>query len=450
MKNAWLRVLLPALVLVAAAPGGSQEPVASPGILCRARPGETLASIARDHSIPVETLARNSFLEPAARLDPGQALLLLPEAADWSALGEEFVRPAMIEAAIQADLDGDPEEEVGLIGTSWERDHTQQLVFLERRGGRWKGVRVYQVKQNGDPCRMTFSPLISGRPQVVISGREGLAADGIHELYTLIVGWSGSEGLVLFRELEYSRLETAGEKRVLESEFGFADRDSDGLPEIERVVHYRIQDGGKTAYEDRSKESFHWDPRQRTFYGVDQEVEKLASPNRVIRQRSCERLAKSGSRAPATAVEPLLNDEYPEVQRAAAHTLGEIGSRSSVEPIVARLKKIPPPELACDLLEALGEIGDRRSAETVKFFMEHKESYVRGYARVAASHLGLEIPLADLLSCLDEAPDHLKALAVQELTRRTKNDFGTDWNTREELAETLARWREWGKENAGK
>lgn len=450
--------------LLAATPAGwCQEPkgpAREHPFLCRAAAGDTIRALSQKYSIPPEVLARNSFLEPTAPLVAGEVLLLLDEPIDYENLGADFVRPLRIEDAVKGDLDGDPEPEIGIIGSSWERDRTQQLVFVEQRQRKWKAIMVYQVRQQIDPCRMSFSKLIGGRPQVVISGREGAAPAGgaaDKELYTIILGWSGREGIELFREQEYSFVESTawGDQRTLESEFAIADRDGDGAPEIERSVHYRIKgiDGpevDKIIHDDRSKESFHWDAQQKTFYPVEQEAAKLDSPNRAILIRAIERLGGAGARAPATAIERFLRDPYPDVQRAAAHTLGEIGSRSSVDPILARLKEVPPPEIACDLLEALGEIGDPRAQDALRFWMEHRLTYVRGYACIAASRLGMEVRLADIAACLDEEFDHLKTLAVRELTRKTGKDFGTEWTTWKEFRECVEKWKAWWKENAGK
>ncbi len=438
-----------------AAPAATQEPAPGGPLLYTVAPGDTVDRIARDHSIPAETLASNSFLKPGATLVPGQKLLLLREAIDFSPLGEEFVPPALIEDAVEDDLDGDPEPEIAILGSSWERDHHQQLIFVERRQQRWKAAVVYQVRQKEEPCRMTLSRLIAGRPQVVVSGREGTIEQGAKELYTIIIAWDGTEGIELFRELEYQSFEGWGtdEARRLESEFAMADRDGDGATEIERVVSFRVRalEGGKPGairYEDRSKESFRWDPRQKSFYAVEQEVAKLDTPNRAILLRAIERLGGAGARAPATAIERFLDHESLDIQRAAARALGNIGSRASVDRLVKKLRSIPPSDLCCDLLESLGQIGDRRAEEAIRFFMEHKFPHVRGYARVAASQLGIAIPIGELVACLDEEPDHLKALVVQELTRRTEVNFGTDWTTWKDFGDTVARWRAWWKENA--
>ncbi|MCC6581266.1 MAG: HEAT repeat domain-containing protein [Phycisphaeraceae bacterium] len=447
-----LIALIAAATMGITAPGEAQETTARPTgpILHRAAPGDSLASLSAKHSIPVETLASNSFLEPNARLVPGEIVLLLAEKIDFENLGADFIKPALIDDAQLTDLDGDPEQEIGIIGSSWERDRTQQLIFVERRQRQWKAVMVYQVRQESDPCRISFSVLVGTRPQVVISGREGVRTASCKELYTIILAWTGREGREIFRELEYSLLEPDawGQRRLVESEFAIADRDHDGAPEIERSVHDRIEglgvEKGVVRYEDRSRESFHWDPRQKTFYPVEQEVPKLDSTSRAIRLRAVERLGAAGSRAPATALERFLTDPAPELQRAAAQTLGMIGSRSSLEPILDRLKQIPPAELACDLLEALGEIGDPRGAEAVRFWMEHKEIFVRGYAHVAGSQLGMDVSLAALVDCLqDDQPDQLRMLALKELTRRTGEDFGTEWATFKDFGAAVQRCRDW-------
>ena len=91
----------------------------------------------------------------------------------------------------------------------------------------------------------------------------------------------------------------------------------------------------------------------------------LANRNPLLRSRALLALANIQDTTTVLSATPLLNDPDANVRAAAAFALGQIGSKTTQEPLLAQLRQERDSIAAGRMFEALGKVGDEKALEQV-------------------------------------------------------------------------------------
>lgn len=151
-------------------------------------------------------------------------------------------------------------------------------------------------------------------------------------------------------------------------------------------------------------------------------VQACSNESSAVRRAAIEALADVGASQAVDAVAFALNDESPDVQLAAARTLGrlrdEAGGAVGVFHLLEVVDKAPEDELAVAAIEALGDAGDAAALEVLR-------AVVRGgqpmQAAVAVEAIG-RVDARDRVTALLEALEHSDPEVVKSALRALADD----------------------------
>ena len=157
-------------------------------------------------------------------------------------------------------------------------------------------------------------------------------------------------------------------------------------------------------------------------------VRGLGSTQALDRASAIVTLRELGATAQVPAIRGGLGDADPDVVRAAAQALAELGDRDAVPAIVEALGRTAWAETRCDLAEALALLGSSAGIPTLLAGLDHRDDLIRedffeALFRVTGRHLGYD-PLAP-------RPDRLEAIA--RLQQAWAEGGGPSWLRRLEL-----------------
>ncbi len=157
-------------------------------------------------------------------------------------------------------------------------------------------------------------------------------------------------------------------------------------------------------------------------------VRGLASRQALDRSSAIETLAALGAKTQAPAIRVGLADADPDVVRAAAQALAELGDAEAVPAIVEALERASWPETRRDLAEAIALLGSTAGIPTLLAGLDYpddliREKYFEALFRVTGRHLGYD-PLAP-------RPERQEAIA--RLQHAWAENGGVTWLRRLEL-----------------
>jgi HEAT repeat protein len=154
-------------------------------------------------------------------------------------------------------------------------------------------------------------------------------------------------------------------------------------------------------------------------------IERLSSPDVMVRQKSARRLGKMGEEASASIpfLIEMLNDNTLIIKYI---------TKDGVKSTISRF----PSEYAA---EALGKIGSPAVEPLIAALSDDRLS-VRTYSIKALGIIKDTRALEPLINALDDKEELVQRSAMQTLGEITKEDIGED----------RAKWQGWWKENKGK
>ncbi|WNS76700.1 DL-endopeptidase inhibitor IseA family protein [Bacillus sp. DTU_2020_1000418_1_SI_GHA_SEK_038] len=153
---------------------------------------------------PVTLLQAPQYAEAASEIEK----TLLLKSKEFLPAGMVFTtasQPVGIESAIQADLNGDGENEVVYLYQSIGKQDQSGALILRKEKGEWKKER--DVKGTGYEVSWASSADITGdgRPELLLGWKIGVSAGNILDIFTWDPGQHG--GLVKLAQLNYHELE---------------------------------------------------------------------------------------------------------------------------------------------------------------------------------------------------------------------------------------------------
>jgi HEAT repeat protein len=151
---------------------------------------------------------------------------------------------------------------------------------------------------------------------------------------------------------------------------------------------------------------------------VNRFINDLKDPDFRVRAAAADSLGLIGSKK---AVQPLvkaLKDRHYQVQDAAADALARIGS-PSVEPLLPMLEYVKP-EVRIKAVYALGKIGDKRAVEPLLSMLDDRKIDVQIEAVEALGNIGAESSVAPLIDLLKAENRQIRDAAADALVKSGK------------------------------
>ena len=126
---------------------------------------------------------------------------------------------------------------------------------------------------------------------------------------------------------------------------------------------------------------------------MDPLIKMLQAAHVLLRMNAAKALVKFNEPQVIAALLESLNDRDELVQSWALNSLGALGNREVVKPIVAFLERTPSPDMRYMAIRALGSLGDPQAIVHILPFRADENHHVREDARKALAKLGYrEIP----------------------------------------------------------
>lgn len=119
-------------------------------------------------------------------------------------------------------------------------------------------------------------------------------------------------------------------------------------------------------------------------------LDSLSDPTDKARKLAPWLLGRMKSEASLSPLHHLLHDDSPNFRKSVVASLRDIGSKTSVLPLVRVVTNDENDEVRMRAIECLGELGDSQAAATVVAALDDKNPEVQVYAMRAAGVLGIE------------------------------------------------------------
>ena len=117
-------------------------------------------------------------------------------------------------------------------------------------------------------------------------------------------------------------------------------------------------------------------------------VGMLHASHVLLRMNAAKALSSFDEPAVITALLEGLNDRDELVQSWVLNSLGALGNRQVVGPIIAFLERTPSPDMRYMAIRALGDLGDQQAIAHILPYLADENHHVQADARKALARLG--------------------------------------------------------------
>jgi HEAT repeat protein len=173
----------------------------------------------------------------------------------------------------------------------------------------------------------------------------------------------------------------------------------------------------------------------------------LGHPHVLVRRRSCELLTRHPQAGQAAWLGPLIRDEAPSVQLAAAEALGASGDPAAATAL-ARLLTNPSRPLRLATATALARLGDARGHDELSRLAYDLDGDVRREAAAVMGRLGQDRFVPTLIALLDDRQLDVRRAALASLEAiagdQVRIEQGSD-GVADRRQQILA-WKQWWAE----